>query len=259
MIELEQLAGIDATRNTAPHRTKCHSAAWHLGRGKTGREVADFLGVSTTTKELGTEVQGRGIGWAGQFVHGRGKPKAATEVQRRLPYRQSPRPIGLTQTPVDVPIVNSRCCRRCHQSHHPLQRDVGGLEAIAQSDGLTAVQTRPEPHLGWSTIQKLTSSAKKGPWTRPSESPKLTLREPGPRPLVCRRGQLLDRQPTQARLAWASTGRRQPKVSYLAQTTNISLMRVVGLMAPSATARVHVWDVHGVTVRPIGPRRLSVR
>ena len=46
--DMEQLRKL-MRRDTRPHlRTKA-TALWNLGRGKTGREVADFLGVSTTS------------------------------------------------------------------------------------------------------------------------------------------------------------------------------------------------------------------
>ena len=85
-------------RGPQPHLRVKATALWNLGRGKTGREVADFLGVSTTS--ISNWVRRlRDEGVAGLAIRaGRGrKPKADTsEVERYL--RQSPRTFGRAQT-----------------------------------------------------------------------------------------------------------------------------------------------------------------
>ena len=155
-VELEQLRGL-MRRGTQPHiRTKA-TALWNLGRGKTGREVADFLGVSTTSIRSWVQ-RFRDGGLDGLAIRpGRGrKPKAdATEVERYL--RQSPRTFGLTQT---------------RWTLSALAQTVPSLKGFSEM-GVWKVLNRMgyrykrgQPHLHSPDPEY---EEKKGPWTRPSE------------------------------------------------------------------------------------------
>jgi transposase len=74
------------------------TALWNLGRGRTAREVADVLGVSTTSISNWTR-RFRSEGISGLAVRpGRGRKARAdaSEVERYV--RQSPQSFGLAQT-----------------------------------------------------------------------------------------------------------------------------------------------------------------
>ena len=81
-----------------PHLRVKATALWNLGRGKTRREVADFLGVSPASVSAWTKrfrEQGVG-GLAIRPGRGRRVRSDAAEVESYL--RQSPRTFGLDQT-----------------------------------------------------------------------------------------------------------------------------------------------------------------
>ena len=162
--DMEQLRKL-MRRDTRPHlRTKA-TALWNLGRGKTGREVADFLGVSTTS--VGNWVRRfRDEGLDGLAIRvGRGrKPRAdAAEVERYL--RQSPRIFGLTQT---------------RWTLSALAQVVPSLKGFSEM-GVWKVLNRMgyrykrgQPYLHSPDPEY---EEKKGPWIRPSERPPRTPRE----------------------------------------------------------------------------------
>lgn len=78
-------------------RTKA-TALWNLGRGRTVREVADFLGVSATSISNWAQ-RYRSEGVEGLAVRpGRGRKARANVSEVELYVRQSPQFFGLMQT-----------------------------------------------------------------------------------------------------------------------------------------------------------------
>jgi transposase len=96
----EERAAVRQMMRRAPqaHLRMKATAIWNLSRGKSRREVADFLGVSKTSISVWC-TRFREEGPAGLAIRpGRGRPPRADlgEVERYL--RQSPRTFGLPQT-----------------------------------------------------------------------------------------------------------------------------------------------------------------
>ena len=204
------------------------AALWNLGRGRTAREVADFLGVSTTSISNWTR-RFRSEGISGLAVRpGRGRKARAdvSEVERYV--RQSPQSFGLVQT---------------RWTLHALAQVVPSLEGFTEMGVWKVLKRagfrykRGQPYLHSPDPQY---EEKKGALDQ-------ALREAAENP-----GEVIAlftdevsfyRQPSQARL-WASMGRRQPRLRY--SDRGNTLMRVVGLLE-AAKAGVHVWEFPKVT------------
>lgn len=94
MLELQRLM----RQADRPHLRMKTTALWNLGRGKTRREVADFLGVSLVSISAWSQrFREHGVdGLAIQPGRGRRVRADATEVEHYI--RQSPRTFGLPQT-----------------------------------------------------------------------------------------------------------------------------------------------------------------
>lgn len=83
---------------TQAHLRVKATALWNLGRGKTRREVADFLRVSPASVSAWTKrFKEQGVG--GLAIRpGRGRRVRADAAEVESYLRQSPRTFGLTQT-----------------------------------------------------------------------------------------------------------------------------------------------------------------
>ncbi len=81
-----------------PHIRMKTAALWNLSRGKTQREVAEFLGVSRTSV-IAWVKRFRAEGVGGLAIRpGRGRPAKVSRSQVENYLRQSPRAFGLNQT-----------------------------------------------------------------------------------------------------------------------------------------------------------------
>lgn len=81
-----------------PHLRMKATALWNLGRGKSRREVADFLGVSLVSISAWSQ-RFREHGVAGLAIQpGRGRRGRADAAEVEHYIRQSPRAFGLPQT-----------------------------------------------------------------------------------------------------------------------------------------------------------------
>jgi transposase len=146
-------------RAERPHLRIKATALWNLGRGKRRREVAEFLGVSTTSisswaKRYRTE------GVEGLLIRpGRGRKAVAdvAEVERYL--RQSPRSFGLGQT---------RWTLRALAQVIPSLRgfsEMGVWKALNRA-GFRYKRGQPYLHSPDSQYEE-----KRGSWSRPSARP----------------------------------------------------------------------------------------
>lgn len=85
-------------RAEKPYMRVKATALWNLSRGKTRREVAEFLGVSPASVSAWTN-RFRTEGTAGLAIRpGRGRPAIAREAEVEEALLQSPRVFGLSQT-----------------------------------------------------------------------------------------------------------------------------------------------------------------
>ncbi len=138
------------------------TALWNLARGKTRREVAEFLGVSMASVTAWTKrFSAQGV--AGLAVQpGRGRPARAdaSEVENYL--RQSPRSFGLEQT---------------RWTLRALAKVVPSLKGFTEMGVWKALNRmgfrykRGQPHLHSPDSQY---QEKRGSWSRPSRKPRLT-------------------------------------------------------------------------------------
>ncbi len=95
--EMEELRGL-MRRAEHPHLRIKATALWNLGRGKKRRQIAEFLGVSTTSISAWTK-RFRAEGIAGLSLRpGRGRKALADTSEVESHLRQSPRIFGLAQT-----------------------------------------------------------------------------------------------------------------------------------------------------------------
>lgn len=146
-------------RGAPPHVRIKAIALWNLARGKTGREVADFLDVSATSISNWVG-RFRSEGIAGLAIRaGRGRKPTAdvAEVERYL--RQSPRSFGLAQTrwtlAALVQVVPS--LKGFSET---------GVWKVLNRMGYRYKRGQPYMHSPDPLYQE-----KKGPWTRLSEKP----------------------------------------------------------------------------------------
>jgi len=85
-------------RAEKPHIRLKATALWNLSQGKTRREVAEFLGVSTVSVSAWVQ-RFRREGVAGLAIRpGRGRPARAQVAEVEEVLRQPPRSFGLAQT-----------------------------------------------------------------------------------------------------------------------------------------------------------------
>jgi transposase len=85
-------------RAEKPHIRVKAAALWNLSQGKTRREVAEFLRVSTVSVSAWVK-RFRAEGVVGLAIRpGRGRPARAQEAEVEQVIRQSPRSFGLAQT-----------------------------------------------------------------------------------------------------------------------------------------------------------------
>lgn len=145
-------------RSAMPHLRVKATALWNLGRGKSRREVADYLGVSTVS--LNTWVKRfRTQGMEGLAIRpGRGRRAKAQreEVERYL--RQSPRAFGLEQTRWTL-----RALAQVVPSLHGFTSM--GVWKVLQRAGF---RYKRGPYLHSPDPQY---QEKRGPWSRPSGRP----------------------------------------------------------------------------------------
>lgn len=142
-------------RAEQPHLRIKATALWNLGRGKTRREVAEFLGVSATSVSAWTQrFRTEGIG--GLVIRpGRGRRAQADvlEVERYL--RQSPRAFGLSQT---------RWTLRALAQVVPSLRGFSDMGVWKVLNRAGFRYKRGQPHLHSPDPQY---EEKRGPWSRP--------------------------------------------------------------------------------------------
>lgn len=151
-------------RAERPHVRMKAAALWNLSRGKTGREVAEFLGVSTVSVSAWAK-RFRAEGVAGLAIRpGRGRPARAQQAEVEQVLRQSPRSFGLTQT---------RWTLRALAQVVPSLRGFSemGVWKVLHRMGLR--YKRGQPHLSSPDPQY---DEKRGGWLRPSMRP-VSIRE----------------------------------------------------------------------------------
>lgn len=146
-------------RSDKPHLRIKATALWNLGKGKSGRQVADFLGVSTVSLNAWAK-RFRAQGIEGLRIRpGRGRRARAQgeEVERYL--RQSPRAFGLEQT---------RWTLRALAQVVPSLRGFTpmGVWKVLQRTGFRYKRGQPYLHSPDPQYQE-----KRGPWSRPSGRP----------------------------------------------------------------------------------------
>jgi transposase len=151
-------------RAERPHVRMKAAALWNLSRGKTRREVAEFLGVSTVSVSAWAK-RFRAEGVAGLAIRpGRGRPARAQEAQVEQVLRQSPRSFGLAQT---------RWTLRALAQVVPSLRGFSemGVWKVLHRMGLR--YKRGQPHLSSPDPEY---EEKRGGWFRPSTRP-VSIRE----------------------------------------------------------------------------------
>lgn len=156
--EMKEL-GILMRRADRPHIRIKATALWNLGRGKTRPEVAEFLGVSTTSISAWTK-RFRAEGIEGLAIRpGRGRKALAntTEVERYL--RQSPRAFGLAQTRWTL-----RALAKAVPSIHGFSRM--GVWKVLNRAGFRYKRGQPYLHSPDPQYEE-----KRGPWNRSSGRP----------------------------------------------------------------------------------------
>lgn len=159
--QMQELHGL-MRRATKPHLRMKATALWNLGRGKTRREVADLLGVSTASITAWTQ-RFRAQGVAGLSIRpGRGRKARAVEVELKAYLRQSPRSFGLTQTRWTL-----RALAQTVPSLHGFT-DMG-VWKVLQRAGYRYKRGQPHVHSPDPQYQE-----KRGPWSKLSEKPPLT-------------------------------------------------------------------------------------
>jgi transposase len=146
-------------RAEKPHVRMKAAALWNLSRGKTRREVAEFLGVSSVSVSAWAK-RFRVEGVAGLAIRpGRGRPARAREAEVEQVLRQSPRSFGLAQT---------RWTLRALAQVVPSLRGFSemGVWKVLQRMGLR--YKRGQPHLSSPDPEY---EEKRGGWFRPSTRP----------------------------------------------------------------------------------------
>jgi len=146
-------------RAEKPHIRMKATALWNLSRGKTRREVAEFLGVSTVSVRAWAK-RFHAEGAAGLAIRpgrGRSARAQAAEVEQVLP--QSPRSFGLDQT---------------RWTLRALTQVVPSLQGFTEMGVWKVLQRlgyrykRGQPHL---TSPDPEYEEKRGGWFRPSGRP----------------------------------------------------------------------------------------
>jgi len=155
--ELQQLM----RRAEKPHIRMKAAALWNLSRGKTRREVAEFLGVSTVSVSAWTK-RFRAQGVAGLAIRpGRGRLARAQAAEVEQVLRQAPRSFGLAQT---------------RWTLRALAQVVPSLQGFTEMGVWKVLQRlgfrykRGQPHL---TSPDPQYEEKRGGWFRPSTRPTL--------------------------------------------------------------------------------------
>jgi transposase len=142
-----------------PHLRLKAAALWNVSRGKTHREVAEFLGVSTVS--VGAWVKRfRAHGVRGLAIRpGRGRPARAQAAEVEQVLRQSPRSFGLAQT---------RWTLRALAQVVPSLRGFSEMGVWKVLNRMGFRYKRGQPHLSSPDSQY---EEKRGGWFRPSTKP----------------------------------------------------------------------------------------
>jgi transposase len=149
-------------RAEKPHLRMKATALWNLSQGKTQREVAAFLGVSTVSVRAWAK-RFRAEGVTGLAIRpGRGRPARAQAAEVEAVLRRSPRSFGLAQT---------RWTLRALASVVPSLRGFTemGVWKVLQRTGFR--YKRGQPHL---TSPDPAYEEKRGGWYRHSAMPRPT-------------------------------------------------------------------------------------
>ncbi len=142
-----------------PHVRMKAAALWNLSRGKTRREVAEFLGVSTVSVNAWVK-RFRAHGVAGLAIRpGRGRPARAQAAEVEQVLRQSPRSFGLAQT---------RWTLRALAQVAPSLRGFSEMGVWKVLNRMGFRYKRGQPHLFSPDPQY---EEKRGGWFRPSTRP----------------------------------------------------------------------------------------
>ena len=146
-------------RAAKPHLRVKATALWDLGRGKTRRQVADVLGVSTVSITAWAQ-RFRAQGIAGLTIRpGRGRKPQAVPSEVEHYVRQSPRSFGLAQTRWTL-----RALAQVVPSLHGFT-DMGVWKVLHRT-GFRYKRGQPSLHSPDPQYQE-----KRGPWSRPSGRP----------------------------------------------------------------------------------------
>jgi putative transposase len=142
-----------------PHVRMKAAALWNLNRGKTRREVAEFLGVSTVSVSAWAK-RFRAHGVAGLAIRpGRGRPARAQAAEVEQVLRQSPQSFGLAQT---------RWTLRALAQVVPSLRGFSEMGVWKVLNRMGFRYKRGQPHL---TSPDPQYEEKRGGWFRPSGRP----------------------------------------------------------------------------------------
>lgn len=151
-------------RAEKPHVRMKAAALWNLSRGKTRREVAEFLGASTVSVGAWAK-RFRDEGVAGLAIRpGRGRPARAQEAEVEQVLRQSPRSFGLAQT---------RWTLRALAQVAPSLRGFSEMGVWKVLNRMGLRYKRGQPHLSSPDPQY---DEKRGGWFKPSTRP-VSIRE----------------------------------------------------------------------------------
>ena len=146
-------------RAEKPHVRMKAAALWNLSRGKTRREVAEFLGVSVVSVSAWAK-RFRAEGLAGLAIRpGRGRPARAQEAEVEQVLRQSPRSFGLAQT---------RWTLRALSQVVPSLRGFSEMGVWKVLHRMDLRYKRGQPHLHSPDPEY---EEKRGGWFRPSTRP----------------------------------------------------------------------------------------
>lgn len=146
-------------RAEKPHVRMKATALWNLSRGRTRREVAAFLGVSTVSVSAWAK-RFRADGVAGLAIRpGRGRPARAQAAEVEQVLRQAPPAFGLAQT---------RWTLRALAQVVPSLQGFSEMGVWKVLHRLGFRYKRGQPHL---TSPDPQYEEKRGGWFRPSRKP----------------------------------------------------------------------------------------
>lgn len=159
--EMKKLRTLMRRADRAHLRIKA-TVLWNLGRGKTRREIAEFLGVSTTSISAWTK-RFRAEGIDGLAIRpGRGRKAQADASEVEWYLRQSPRAFGLAQTRWTL-----RTLAQVVPSIHGFTQM--GVWKVLNRAGFRYKRGQPHLHSPDSQYEE-----KRGSWNRPSRRPPYT-------------------------------------------------------------------------------------